>query len=529
MPLNREFRDAHPSRAPSSPSAFPARRSRQVLMCLLLAWMATSLHATPPADIVLRGVISGTQRTGYVLVPFTVPAGTSRISISLTTTGSEERSTIDLGLLDPDRFRGWSGGKRGEVTVSTADATPSYLSGPLPAGAWKLILGVAFIRPGNSVSYTATVHLTPATATEPDSFTPHPLASGARWYRGDLHLHTAQSDGTCPSQSGIVVPCPVFLSVQQAAQHGLDFLAITDHNTTSTYNEERELQPYFDKLLLIPGREITTYAGHLNIWGTTQFVDFRAGASNPASRNAVLATAQALGALTSINHPVGPDAERCIGCNWDASDSDPNTDMRLVSAIEVINGPSSSPSAIFHESDIHFWEAQLARGFHITAVGGSDTHRPDLDTIGIPTTAVFAQNLSVKEILLGLRAGHVFIDLTGSRNLPPEHLRLITLTATSGSHHAGMGDTLTPSPAVPLTIAATVANCAGSELRFFVDGSPDPSLAATTLERADQTLSLTWQPKLSPGKPHWLRAEVRGPDGALQLLSNPIYLTPESH
>jgi predicted metal-dependent phosphoesterase TrpH len=44
----------------------------------------------------------------------------------------------------------------------------------------------------------------------------------------------------------------MFVSEEEAARHGLDFLAITDHNTTSHYDEERELQPYFDKLLLIP-------------------------------------------------------------------------------------------------------------------------------------------------------------------------------------------------------------------------------------------------------------------------------------
>ena len=37
----------------------------------------------------------------------------------------------------------------------------------------------------------------------------------------------------------------------------------------------RELQPYFDRVLLIPGREMTTFYGHFNIFGVTQFIDFR--------------------------------------------------------------------------------------------------------------------------------------------------------------------------------------------------------------------------------------------------------------
>lgn len=37
----------------------------------------------------------------------------------------------------------------------------------------------------------------------------------------------------------------------------------------------RELQPYFDSLLMMPSREIKTFQGHANVFGTTAFVDFR--------------------------------------------------------------------------------------------------------------------------------------------------------------------------------------------------------------------------------------------------------------
>jgi hypothetical protein len=92
---------------------------------------------------------------------------------------------------------------------------------------------------------------------EDSSFTTAPLATGKRWYRGDLHMHTAHSDGSCTSQTGRRVPCPVFFTAQAAAPRGLDFIAITDHNATSQYEAMRELQPYFDRLLLIPGRTLT--------------------------------------------------------------------------------------------------------------------------------------------------------------------------------------------------------------------------------------------------------------------------------
>lgn len=46
---------------------------------------------------------------------------------------------------------------------------------------------------------------------------------------------------------------------------------------TGLVADEPTLQPYFDKLLLIPGREITTFQGHFNLFGATQFLDFRLG------------------------------------------------------------------------------------------------------------------------------------------------------------------------------------------------------------------------------------------------------------
>ena len=88
-------------------------------------------------------------------------------------------------------------------------------------------------------------------------------------------MHDAHSDGSCLSQSGKKVPCPLYKTVETAAARGLDFIAISDHNTTSHYNDMRELQPYFDRLLLIPAREITTFQGHANVYGPTDFIDFR--------------------------------------------------------------------------------------------------------------------------------------------------------------------------------------------------------------------------------------------------------------
>jgi hypothetical protein len=115
---------------------------------------------------------------------------------------------------------------------------------------------------------------------------------------------------------GNMLPCPVFFTADAAARRGLDFIAITDHNATSQYDALRELQPYFDKLLLIPGREITTFQGHLNFLGTTDFLDFRLGSKEVPDIDTLLRNADRLGGLTSINHPTAPSGEMCMGCGW---------------------------------------------------------------------------------------------------------------------------------------------------------------------------------------------------------------------
>ena len=203
-----------------------------------------------PPDLSLEGKVMGTQNKTYLEVPFTVPSGVHRVSVDFSYTGKDHKTTLDLGIADPERFRGNSGGNKSHFTIGESDATPSYLPGAIPAGEWKLLISVPNIRPSEEAEFRAEVRFN--SKPEDESFVAAPLDVGKRWYRGDLHMHTAHSDGSCTSQSGKRVPCPLFLSAQAAASRGLDFIAVSDHNTESQYDSMRELQPWFDRLLLFP-------------------------------------------------------------------------------------------------------------------------------------------------------------------------------------------------------------------------------------------------------------------------------------
>jgi hypothetical protein len=298
------------------------------------------------------------------------------------------------------------------------------------------------------------------------------------------------------------------LTALAARARKLDFIAITEHNNVSHANAIRELQPYFDDLLLMPGREATTFFGHANLFGTLAPLDFRIGAGTGRDANGLLRDAAALHGLVSINHPVRPSGEQCMGCGWEQA-----TDMRLVQAIEAVNGGDADT----RWSGIPFWSGQLRHGLRITAIGGSDKHHADHadGPPGAPATVVYARELSQLAVLDAIRAGHVFVDVAGSGD------RLLELSAQAGDAHAMMGDALAAPAGVPVRFEVHVAHAAGARVEVLVDGTPAALLEQARVESADSHRGFEWP---SDGKPHGLRVDVRDGQGKLILLGNPIYL-----
>jgi hypothetical protein len=288
-------------------------------------------------------------------------------------------------------------------------------------------------------------------------------------------------------------------------------VAITDHNATSHYEALREFQPYFDRVLIIPGREITTFEGHANVFGTTEFIDFRVGSSSVPTMNDLFSQVERLHALISINHPNDPVGEECMGCRWEAA----NADLARVQAVEAVNdGNAEGPLA-----GIPFWETQLNRGFHLTGIGGSDTHRPDdksrpLSGVGYPTTVVQAAELSERAILAGIRAGNVFIDIEGTPN------RLLEMTATSGGETATMGGSLKVSMAAAIHFSVHTTHSNGARIEVIEDSHPISHMSDPGIRGDDARQSFD---VAGDGRHHWIRINVRSSENHLLLVGNPIY------
>lgn len=433
------------------------------------------------------------ERDRYVYVPFDVAEGTAELRIGYAYDRAGGQNTIDLGVFEPGSLelhttamRGYSGGARSEITIG-CHSSPGYASGPLPAGRWHAMLGLYRVADAG-----VEVTLTVSARRGREAGCPGYLAGRVpgvpgenppvRWWSGALHAHTLHSDGA-------VTPGELLRRIRDAR---LDFVTITDHNNTTHRTEllgERAAAAAAP--LWIVGEEVTTPAGHANVWGLDagEWIDFRL---RPHERRIaeLVNRAHRYGALFSINHPVG----ECAGCAWE------HGIPTGIDAIEVWNGRVGP-----QQGAVALWERQLREGRRMTAVGASDWHR-DPDAIDRASVRVFAPGPTEPAILGAIRDGRVIVMRSAADATP-------TFTVRSGSRSATVGDSLTiaggpatvgiHAPGVLEGRAAVVHNAIRIPVR----------LDATGRARLEQTL-----------EPGYIRLETYDANGEMVAFTNPIYL-----
>ena len=77
-------------------------------------------------------------------------------------------------------------------------------------------------------------------------------AAGApRWYKGNLHTHTLNSDGDSTPED----------VVRWYREHGYDFLVLTDHNFLTGVDGLNAVQGAAGKFLVVRGEEVTSSVG----------------------------------------------------------------------------------------------------------------------------------------------------------------------------------------------------------------------------------------------------------------------------
>jgi len=198
-------------------------------VALLSLWFAIqSSLQTHPGTVTLSGSLTHADYERLFEREFDVGPGIQRLKISLDYSGEDRRTVVDLGLRGPAGFRGWSGGGPQNVVIGATIASYGYLPGPIEPGRWAVILGVPNIREGSRDSYSITIE-------ESDKEEPEfpVIRRDAGWFAGDFHSHSGHSDGRVELANGSRVKIPPHRIFDAALRAGLDFIALTDHNTTS--------------------------------------------------------------------------------------------------------------------------------------------------------------------------------------------------------------------------------------------------------------------------------------------------------
>lgn len=200
---------------------------------------------------------------------------------------------------------------------------------------------------------------------------------GRRWFKGDTHLHTVNSDGSL-HQYELIERCKAL---------GLDYIIITDHN----YDTVKESYSS-DGLNVIKGQEITGDNGHVNVWGAEVGTEPPYDLSSLDSYKKIMKKAKKNGATISVNHPF------CSNCGFRL-----NIDDMPMDCVEVWNTIQHSDNV----KNLKWWINQLDKGIRIGAVGGSDFHRnyAKIDMLAMPTTVTHAKSNTPQDILEAMREG----------------------------------------------------------------------------------------------------------------------------
>ena len=350
------------------------------------------------------GALTRADRKSYRPHVFTVPPGSGalRIEFRYDRGGDDPHSLMTLQLFDPCGFRG-AGHRfapRQVLEIGERRATPGFVPGAIRPGKWTLEVDVHSVisRPdGQPNTYTLRVDAADgvddsATVALPIGGPVTPASGQRRWLRGELHLHSEHSDGRWTTGEMAAL----------SRGRNLDFMFLTDHNTTTGVDVLRA--QVGDAVAVLPGIELTTYAGHALALGADRWVDWRTGHEGRTANDMARSVRDA-GSFLVIAHPDAPPDDVCTGCRWTHHDFDP----ALADAVEVWGGLWNGPEER-NQGCLDLWREWLNGGRRLTATGATDAHRPEDWEGDVPLTYVQADSTSLTSILEALRAGRTYVS-----------------------------------------------------------------------------------------------------------------------
>ena len=197
-----------------------------------------------------------------------------------------------------------------------------------------------------------------------------------REYVGNLHAHSIYSDGNATHAA----------IAQAAAEAGLNFVIVTDHNV-----RPEKLEAYYGRTLLLVGEEVhnvrrTPQTSHLLIYGTEQeLTPYSFGSSET-----LIQTVLTRDGLCYIAHPVeksnplGSEFSAIPWINWPVTG---------ISGLEIWNYMSEFKGLVWskfagliyglwpqwgirgpYKATLKLWDELLSKGQRLAALGSADAH-----------------------------------------------------------------------------------------------------------------------------------------------------------
>lgn len=285
-------------------------------------------------------------------------------------------------------------------------------------------------------------------------------------YAGAIHVHSHYSHDS----DGLIGDL-----IAAAKKCGLDFLAISDHDTLAgLYAGE---SGWRDGVLLMFGAEISTLGGHYLAFGIEHLPE----RSEPSPQE-VIDAVRSQGGIGFIAHPFHSEE---IWNDWAVSDIngleiynlrddllEANPLWLLVKAMILparsfmLNGLSRQDEAL------EKWDERSLNGERLTAIGSVDAHefrllkmrvaRYDQVFPAVQTHVLVAGQLSEQQLIVALRQGHAYV----AHPLLGDAHGFMWAAEKNGSLVGVMGDEIAYSPDLSLVVRSSLE----AEIKLYLNG-----------------------------------------------------------
>jgi hypothetical protein len=236
----------------------------------------------------------------------------------------------------------------------------------------------------------------------------------ARWFKGNTHTHTVNSDGDSTPDA----------VVQWYREHGYQFLVLTDHNYLTSVDGLNAVHGADDKFLVIKGEELTDRFGdkplHINGLNVARKIDPQSGTSVVEMLQRNVDAIRAADGVPHINHP---------NFGW-AITTDELRQVQNNRLFEIFNGhPQVNNLGGGGVAGVEqAWDAILTTGKLLYGIAVDDAHNfkdpgnPNVAGPGRGWVFVRATRLDARSILEALEAGDFYastgVELSGYRVTP---------------------------------------------------------------------------------------------------------------